>query len=141
MPATHPSKDLRPLCHEHLLEMTLNRRFSNNGGDATQAPTYGCTEPACLVHYNIYHGYFMPGQDENRDELAMLPKVRCFLDGVPMYLAEISPKKRSFRLWACPQCGARRTNEGGLVGLASQEIQDLDRETTAQSEPTTTGRI
>src|SRR5256884_4503772 len=40
-----------------------------------------------------------------------LPKVRCFLDGMPMYLAEIHPEKTSFRLWTCPQCGARRTNE------------------------------
>jgi len=66
----------------------------------------------------------------------MLPKVRCFLDGMPMYLAEIHPEKRSFRLWTCPQYGARRTNEEGLVGLASQRIQDLAGENTAQSEST-----
>jgi hypothetical protein len=39
-----------------------------------------------------------------------------------MYLAEIDLKKRAFRLWRCPQCDARRTNEDGLVGSASQEI-------------------
>jgi len=106
MPATQPSKDLRPLCHEHLLEMRLNRSFLNNG-----------------------------------DEMDMLPKVRCFLDGMPMYLAEIHPEKTSFRLWTCPQCGARRTNEEDLVGLASQETQDLGGENKAQSEPTGTRHI
>jgi hypothetical protein len=136
MPATQPSKDLRPLCHEHLLEMRLNRNFLNNGGDATQATAYGCTEPACLVRYNTSRGYFLLSQNGNGDEMEMLPKVRCFLDGMPMYLAEIHPEKRSFRLWTCPQCGARRTNEEGLVGLASQGIQDLAGENTAQSEST-----
>ena len=97
MPASHPGKDLRPFCHEHLLEMRLNRSFSNNGGDATQATTYGCTEPDCLVCYNTYRGYFMLSQNENRDEMDLLPKVRCFLDAVPMYLAEIHPEKRQAR--------------------------------------------
>ena len=118
MPANQAKNDLRPLCHEHRLEMRLNRSL-NNGGNATQA-AYGCTEPACLVHYNSSRGYFM-SQDGNRDEMASLPKVRCPLDGAPMFLAEISPDKRSFRLWRCPECGARRTNEEGLVGLASEE--------------------
>jgi hypothetical protein len=136
MPATQPSKDLRPLCHEHLLEMRLNRNFLNNGGDATQATAYGCTEPACLVRYNTSRGYFLLSQNGNGDEMDMLPKVRCLLDGMPMYLAEIHPEKRGFRVWTCPQCGARRTNEEGLVGLASQGIQDLAGENTAQSEST-----
>jgi hypothetical protein len=42
-----------------------------------------------------------------------------------MYLAEIDQEKRDFRMWRCPQCDGRRTNEEGLIGLASQEIQDI----------------
>jgi hypothetical protein len=33
-----------------------------------------------------------------------------------MYLAGINPEKKSFRLWECPQCGGKRTNEESLVG-------------------------
>jgi len=52
-----------------------------------------------------------------------------------MYLAEISPEKMSFRLWRCPQCGARRTNEEGTIELP-QEIRDLDEENAAGPEGT-----
>jgi hypothetical protein len=125
MPAAQPSKDLRVLCHEHLLEM-------NRESDGTQAITHGCMEADCLVHYNTSRGYFMLNQSGNQDETDMVPKVRCFLDGAPMYLAEINPAKRDYRLWTCPQCGARRTNE---EGLASPKVQDLGAKNTAQSGP------
>ena len=110
MPATQPSKELRALCFEHHVKMRLNRSL------------YACTQPDCLVHYNVYRGYFI--LDGNTNELDMVPRVRCLHDGTPMYLAEINPEKRGFRLWICPQCDRRRTNEEGLIGLASQEIQD-----------------
>jgi len=42
-----------------------------------------------------------------------------------MYLAETDLGKKEFRLWRCPQCDARHTNEEGLIGPASKEIQDL----------------
>jgi hypothetical protein len=38
-----------------------------------------------------------------------------------MYLAEIGREKKDFRLWKCPQCHGRRTNEEGLAGLALQK--------------------
>src|SRR5437870_10183660 len=81
MPATQPSKDLRPLCHEHLLEMRLNRSFLNNGDDATQATTYGCTEPDCLVRYNTHRGYFMLSQrsEEHTSELQSRGHLVCRL--------------------------------------------------------------
>lgn len=53
-----------------------------------------------------------------------------------MYLAEVSPEKRSYRLWTCPQSGERRTNEEGLVGRPSLEIRDADAENAAESKPT-----
>ena len=131
MPATQPGNELHTLCYEHHAEMRLNRSFLNSDGDATQTLAYACAEPDCVVHYSTSRGYFILNQNGNRDEMDMVPKVRCFLDGAPMYLAEINPEKRGFRLWKCPQCGARRTNEEGLVGPASQEIQDLSGKSAA----------
>ncbi len=71
----------------------------------------------------------MLSQDGNANELDMVPSVRCPRDGTPMYLAEIDQHKRGFRLWRCPQCDGRRTNEEDLIGLARQEIQDLSGKT------------
>ncbi len=125
MPATQPSKELRAFCHEHHVVMKLKQRILNSKGDAKHALAYACTEPDCLVHYNIYRGYFILSQDENTTELDMVPRVRCLHDGTPMYLAEIDREKRDFRLWKCPQCDGRRTNEEGLIGLALQGIRDV----------------
>jgi hypothetical protein len=131
MPATQPSKELRALCHEHHAEMRLNQSLLNSEGDPIQTLAYACTQPDCLVHYNIYRGYFMLSQNGNTNELEMVPRVRCSHDGTPMYLAEIDLEKRGFRLWICPQCDGRRTNEEGLIGLASQEIQDVSGKNAA----------
>jgi hypothetical protein len=125
MPATQPSKELRALCHEHHVEMRLNQSLSNSEGNAIQTLAYACTVPHCLVHYNISRGYFTLSQNGNTNELDMVPRVRCPHDGAPMYLAEIDQEKRDFRLWRCPRCDGRRTNEEGLIGSASQEIQDV----------------
>jgi hypothetical protein len=129
MPATQPSKELRALCHEHHVEMRLNQRILNSKGDVKHIIAYACTEPDCLVHYNIYRGYFMLSQDRNANEVDMVPRVRCPDDGTPMYLAEIDREKRDFRLWKCPQCDGRRTNDEGLIGSASQGIRDATGKT------------
>jgi hypothetical protein len=125
MPATQPSKELRAFCHEHHVEMRLYQNPLNSEGGPTQTLAYACTEPDCLVHYNIYRGYFILSQNGITNELDTVPGVRCPHDGTPMYLAEIDLQKRGFRLWICPQCDGRRTNEEGLIGLASQGIQDV----------------
>lgn len=124
-------KELRALCHEHHVEMRLNKGFSNGEARATQALTYACTAPACLVHYDISRGYFQ-SQNGSGNEWNQMPKVNCFLDGTPMYLAEIDREKRAFRLWRCPQCGASITNEEGLVGLAPMNTQDVVGKSEAQ---------
>jgi len=131
MPATQPSKELRALCYEHHAEMRLNQSLLNSEGDPIQKLAYACTQPDCLVHYNIYRGYFMLSQNGNTNELDMVPRVRCSHDGTPMYLAQIDPDKKDFRLWRCPQCDGRRTNEEGLIGLAPQEIQDVSGKNAA----------
>ena len=125
MPATQPSKELRAFCHEHHVKMRLNQSLLNSEGDPTQKLAYACTEPDCLVHYNTYRGYFILSQNGIANEPDTVPRVRCPHDGTPMYLAEIDLEKRSFRLWICPQCDGRRTNEEGLIGLASQGIWDV----------------
>ena len=124
MSATQLSKEPRALCHEHHVEMSLNKSFSNGEAQATQALTYACTAPDCYVHYNISRGYFMMGQNGNGNEWDQMPKVKCSFDGALMYLAEIDLEKRAFRLWRCPQCGAKLTNEEGLIGLAPMKIQE-----------------
>jgi hypothetical protein len=131
MPATRPSKELRAFCHEHHVKLRLNQSLLNSEGDPTQVLAYACTEPDCRVHYNISRGYFMLSQNGNTNELDMVPRVRCPHDGTPMYLAQIDPDKRDFRLWRCPQCDGRRTNEEGLIGLAPQEIQDVSGKNAA----------
>jgi hypothetical protein len=131
MPATQPSKELRAFCHEHHVKMRLIQSLSNSEGDLTQTLAYTCTQPDCPVHYNIYRGYFILSQNGNTNELDMVPNVRCPHDGTPMYLAEVDPDKKGFRLWICPQCDGRRRNEEGLIGLASQEIQDVSGKNAA----------
>jgi len=143
MPATQPSLDLRPLCHEHHVEMRLNQSLLNGENGATQTIAYRCTEPDCAVHYDTSRGYFLLSQNEDsedKDARDALPEVRCPKDGVPMYLAEISPVKLSFRRWTCPQCGSGRTNEQGVMGLPAEEIGNLDRENAAEPDRTDTAQ-
>ena len=130
MPATQPSKELRALCHEHHAEMRLNQSLVNSEDNAKHT-AYACAQPDCLVHYNIYRGYFILSRNGNTNELDMVPSVRCHHDGMHMYLAEIDQEKRDYRLWRCPQCDRRRTNEEGLIGLASQGSQDVSGKNAA----------
>ncbi|PYX63575.1 MAG: hypothetical protein DMG78_31505, partial [Acidobacteria bacterium] len=46
----------------------------------------------------------------------------------PIYLAALDPEKKGFRVWRCPLCDGKRTNEGGLMGLASHEIRNVSGE-------------
>ena len=119
MLATQPSKELHALCHEHHVEMRLNRILLKSERKDLQSAVYACSEPDCVVHYSISRGYFILSQVGSTSELDMVPSVRCPFDGMPMYLAEINQQKQSFRLWRCPQCGAGRTNQEGLVREAS----------------------
>jgi hypothetical protein len=141
MPATQPSKELRPLCHEHHAEMKLNQSLLNSQDAAKHTFAYACTEPDCPVHYSIYRGYFILSQNGNTNELDMVPSVRCPHEGTLMYLAEIDLEKRGFRLWRCPQCDGRRTNEEPLIGLASQEIQDVSGKNAAKPKPVGIPRV
>jgi len=135
MPATVPSKELRALCHEHHVEMRLNQSLVNSEDNGKQALAYTCTKPDCLVRYNLFRGYFILSQYGNTNPMDMVPEVRCPHDGAPMYLAEIDQEKRDFRLWKCPQCDGRRTNEEGLAGVALQKIKDVGKSVAGPQTP------
>ena len=117
------STGLRPLCYEHHLEMSLVQillRLLKSDAYPAQTLAYACPEPDCLVHYNSPVGYFTT-QDGRQLERESAPRVACPRHGLPMYLDEVKPGKKSFRLWRCPQfgCNASRTNEDLLVARAA----------------------
>jgi hypothetical protein len=49
MPATQPSKELRPLCHEHHAEMRLNHSLVNSEDNAKHT-AYACAQPDWDAH-------------------------------------------------------------------------------------------
>jgi len=110
MPALQRNRTLQPLCHEHHLEMRLAQVPLNTGSEPTQTLVYACPEPDCPVHYNSSRGYFAVVHNGNGIDRDMMPKVWCSQDGLPMFLADVLPAQRSFRLWRCPQCNWSRRN-------------------------------
>ena len=80
-------------------------------GELLEAVLYACREPGCLIRYDSTHGYFIDTEDARTIEQEMVPRVSCPGDEHPMYLAEVRPERRSFRLWKCPECNASRTND------------------------------
>ena len=103
-----PSRaNLQPLCYEHHVLMRPVQILAK--GEMYPAPTlaYACTESGCLIYFSSSTGYFM----------TPIPNVTCPHHSLPMYLAEVKPQDRSFRLWRCPQCDATHTNEETLQGL------------------------
>jgi hypothetical protein len=110
-----PSRDIHPLCHEHHIGMKLNQILVTTGSERTPVLAYTCPEPDCLVQYSNLQGYFISTQ--NGTDADSLPRVRCEQDGMPMYLAEVLPERRSFRLWKCPQCNTCRAS--GALSVAT----------------------
>jgi hypothetical protein len=85
--------------------MLLKRR-----SEPAEALLYACREPGCFIHYYSSQGYFIEPQDGDNGESEIKPGVHCPKDGRVMYLAEVRPERKSFRLWKCPECNAIRTN-------------------------------
>jgi hypothetical protein len=85
--------------------MLLDRRSKYEG-----TLLYACQEPGCFIRYYSSQGYFIEPQDGDRSEPEIKPGVHCPKDGRVMYLAEVRPERKSFRLWKCPECNAIRTN-------------------------------
>ncbi len=71
---------------------------------------YACQEPGCFIRYYSSQGYFIEPANGDRSEPEIKPGVHCPKDGRVMYLAEVRPETKSFRLWKCPECDAIHTN-------------------------------
>ncbi len=76
-----------------------------------QVPTYVCAEPNCLVRYDSSSGYLVIAADGSHLRGELTPKVACPKDSALMYLAEVNPEQKSYRLWRCPKCGTSLTNQ------------------------------
>ncbi len=91
--------DLHALCYEHHVELFESRRAEGAPTDA-----YACPKQGCKVQYNISSGYFVCRENGRPPLMDFRAQLRCMNDGMPMYLAEVQPENRSFRLWRCPEC-------------------------------------
>jgi hypothetical protein len=126
-PALLRNKTIQPLCHEHHLKMRLSQ-VPLQTGELAQTLVYACPEPDCLIHYNSSRGYFPVVHNGNGIDRDMMPEVRCSQDGLPMYLAEVVPAQRSFRLWRCPQCNSSRRHDDELGNSPLRETPpDINR--------------
>lgn len=112
-----PGGGLQPLCYEHHREMRLDPNVSGNGTTPAHEPVYVCQESDCSVRYTSAAGYFIAPREGRLAEEEILPRVRCPHDGAPMYLGEVNPEERSFRLWQCPLCKA--TSKRGQAVMAA----------------------
>jgi hypothetical protein len=108
-------KRIHPLCYDHHIEMRFTLVLLKTEKELTQIIAYVCPVAGCPVHYNTSYGYFIPMQNENEIERDMTPRVACSQDGVRMFLAEVRPTHRSFRLWRCPHCDASHSNQEHLL--------------------------
>lgn len=118
MATAQPRKQFHALCHEHHIEMRLTEIELQCKGRPTRTSAYACPQPDCGLHYMPSIGYFIPAES-GRQELDIMPRVKCRHDGRPMFLAEVNPLKRSFRRWQCPQCRSSHTNDEGLLNEVS----------------------
>jgi len=105
MPTPPASRQLHALCHEHHVEMRTSEALETE---------YACPKADCAVRYSASNGYYIAARN-GQVEFGMTPHRTCPHDGQPMYLAEINPEKRAFRLWRCPKCDSSRTNEENLI--------------------------
>jgi hypothetical protein len=104
-------KNINVLCYEHHIEMSLSQILLKIGRKSRQTAAYVCEESGCTVRYNSLRGYFVTTRDGSQIEREIMPRVSCPQDGHLMYLAEVRPKQTNYRLWRCPECNMRRTNE------------------------------
>ena len=112
---TSTRKDLHVLCYQHHTEMLLGPP-----SDSAEGTLYACREPGCLIRYFVSSGYFLDMKDAKAAEPEIIPRVSCSNDAQHMYLAEVMAERKSFRLWKCPQCDARKTNEEITGGLGKK---------------------
>lgn len=81
------------------------------GEKSEQLLAYVCEEPNCSVRYSGSRGYLVIAPDGSQLHGELTPKVSCPKDSRPMYLTEVRPEQRTYRLWRCPECGTSLTNQ------------------------------
>jgi hypothetical protein len=91
--------------------MKLTRILLKLRSKPAEMLVHTCPEPGCQVHYQEFRGYFIVLQEANTIERDIVPGVRCSKDGQLMYLAEVRPERKGFRLWKCPKCNTSRSNQ------------------------------
>jgi hypothetical protein len=105
MPATKHAPIIRPLCYEHHVQMRPCESLSHD-----EPLVYACRKPACFLHYSCSRGYFVNSKDVDITERDGIACVHCPRDWSPMYLLEVHPERRSYRLWRCPKCNTSRVS-------------------------------
>src|SRR5690349_22233814 len=103
-------ENLNVLCFEHHTQMRPSEIRQKTAEGSEQAPGYVCEEPDCLVRYSSTRGYMVIAADGTPLPGELTPKVTCPNDNRLMYLAEVRPEQRSYRLWRCPACDKSLTN-------------------------------
>src|SRR5260370_27519802 len=104
-------KHVHVLCFQHHTEMLANLL-----SESAQGVLYACREPGCPARYDSSRGYFIDGNSLENIEREITPRVTCSVDGQPLYLAEVMPEVKSFRLWKCPECNPTRTHANTTTG-------------------------
>ena len=99
------------LCYEHHSQMRLSRVLLKIGEKSWQITAYVCEKSACVVRYNHSRGYFITTQDGSPMGGDTVPRFSCPQDSQLMYLTEVRPQQRNYRLWRCPDCNTSRTSE------------------------------
>lgn len=118
MRSNQPPSSLHPLCYEHHTAMKLVQVISENGSTPHRELDYACQLSDCFVRYSGARGYFLAPPNGHQVDDEILPHVRCPHDEALMYLEEVRPEVRSFRLWSCPLCKAASTS-GHVLAAAS----------------------
>src|SRR5438132_1123912 len=85
--------------------------------ESAERALYVCREADCPVRYDSSQGYFIDTNVVETIEREITPRVTCPTDGQLMYLAEVKPERKSFRLWKCPECNNTLSNEEASGGL------------------------
>ena len=114
---TSTREDLHALCYQHHTEMLLRPLR-----ESAEGTLYACQEPGCLIRYDISQGYFLDTKDAKTIELEIIPHVCCSNDAQRMYLAEVMPERRSFRLWKCPECNQSCINNEDASGELGKKM-------------------
>jgi len=96
--------------------------FVRPAGEAAEDLRYACQEPGCLIRYDGSRGYFLDTKDTNILGVEVTPRVNCSNDALHMYLAEVAPERRSYRLWKCPECDQSCINNEDTLGELGKKM-------------------